>query len=87
MFAAGLVVVLDAAATLRLESADMGERVVEIVDLGINISRFRAIDNLAGREYPGAEDHPGPLHFAGDEYFASPARRIMDGGRAQREIL
>ena len=87
LFAARLVVILDAVAALGLEAPDMGERVVEIVDLGIDIGRLGTIDNLPGGEDAGSEDQPGALHLAGDENLARAAGGIVDGGRSERQIL
>ena len=87
LLAARLVVILDAARALRLQAADVRQRIVEAVDLRIDVGRLGAIDDLAGREDARADDQPGLLQLGGGEDLARARRRIVDRRRAEREIL
>jgi hypothetical protein len=58
LLAARLVVILDAVRALRLQAADMRQRIVDAVDLGIDVGRLGAIDDLAGREDARSDDLP-----------------------------
>ena len=86
LLAARLVIVLDAVRAFGLEAADMGECIVETVDDGVASRRFRAIDDLAAGEGARGEDDARALHLAGREDEARGARRIVDGGDAEREV-
>ena len=81
-----LVVILDAVGALRLQPPDVGERVLEGVDLGIDVGGLGAVDDLAGREGARAEDLAGALHLGGGEDLGRPGRRVVDGGRAHGEV-
>ena len=87
LLAARLVVILDAARALRLQPPDVRQRIVEAVDLGIDVGRLGAVDDLAGREDARADDLAGPLQLGRGEDLARPRRRVVDRGRAEREIL
>ena len=86
LVAARLVVVFDAMRTLRLQAADVGERVVIPVDLGINAGRLGAIDDLARREDARREDQSGTLHFGRDENFRRARRGVVARRRPHREV-
>jgi hypothetical protein len=64
----------------------MGERVVEAVDLGVNVRRLGAVDDLAGREDARREDLARALHLGRDEDLGGARRRIVDRRRAQARL-
>jgi hypothetical protein len=86
LFAARLVVVLHAPRALRLQAADVGKRIVEIADLGEDSGGLGSVDDLAGREDSRRQDQTCPLHFRGRENVGRAVRRIVDRGRAERQI-
>ena len=65
----------------------MRKRIVETVDLRIDVGRLRAIDRLAGGEDARRQDQAGALIFGGDEDLARPVRGIVERRGAEREVL
>ena len=84
LLAAGLVVALDRPGAGILEPAEMGQRVVEAVDLDRE-GRGRAIEDGAGREDAGAKDLARLLIFRGREDFECVIRWVVDRGHAIAE--
>ncbi len=87
LFTARLVVILHAHPALRLDPADMGERILVIVDPGEEARRLRAVDDLSGRENPRGEQAARLLTLGGGEDRARLGGRIMGRGGAERELL
>ena len=83
---AGLVVIFNAVRALRLQPADMRQRIGLAVDLRINMRAFRTIDDFACRKAARADDLASAHHFQRREDQRRTAGRIMTGGHAKREI-
>ena len=86
LFSARLDVALDAERALRLQAADMGERVVIGIDIGVGASSLGAVDGLAGGERTGRKHPARPLPFGGDKNLGGPGRGVVDRGGSQRQI-
>ena len=65
----------------------MIERIIQAVNLRIDARRFRPVNNLSGGENTRAKQFSGALHFRGDKYLTRAARRVVNGRRAERQIL
>ena len=87
LLAARLIVVLDRMAALRLQPPDMRQRIVEAVDLRINVRRPRAVNDFAGRIDARGNDQPGALHFRRGKDLARPVRWVVNRGGSQSEVL
>ena len=64
----------------------MRQRVVEAVNLRIDVGRLCTIDDLAGREGAWTDDQTGALHFQSRKDGRRTARRVVPCGHAKGEI-
>src|SRR5690554_8014971 len=65
----------------------MIKRIVEIVDLCIDIGGLCTIDDFTGGKDTRSKQLPCPLHFRSDKNLARPAGRVVDRSCAKREVL
>ena len=84
LVAARLVVALDRDRAGRLHAAQVRARVVERVDLRLEVARG-AVEDRAGREDARRADHPGARELGGREDLARVVARVVDRRDAERE--
>ena len=81
LFAARLVVVLHRHTALRLDSANMGKRILIAVDACVNAGCLGSVDDLAGRKDARGKQRSGLLAFCRSKDHAGRRRGIVDRGR------
>ena len=87
LLATGLVVVLHADAALRLDAANMRQRIFIAVDPGIDAGRLCPIDNLAGRKNAGSEQIARLLTLGCGKDHTCRRGWIVERRGAHRQIL